>query len=311
MRPLTSLERFFEQIFERPATRLFRPRLQPVQLQRRIERAMETERMSGADRTLVPNRFRVHLNPEDLEAFGELTGTLATDLAEGALSFARAHRYTLVDRPRVDLVADPGVAKGEIRVDPRFAERQAGVRSAAAPRANAWSPRAARDPGADGEAADASPRDPDASPRDAEDSGGTNGEDSAGGADRADGENGFDPADPPFISQTMVFAAPVVDSPAARLRELRPNGTEREITLDGAPLTIGRASDNGLVINDSRVSRHHARLQARRGTLIFKDLESTNGSRINGTRVAEVALGEGDRIEIGDTVLVVESVSGR
>src|SRR5919205_2227023 len=125
---LTNIERFFEQLFERPTARLFRPRLQPVQLQRRIERAMETDRMSGADRTLVPNRFRVHLNPEDLDRFGELTTTLATDLAEGALAFARTHRYTLVDRPRVDLVADPAVPKGEIRVGARFAERQSVLR---------------------------------------------------------------------------------------------------------------------------------------------------------------------------------------
>jgi FHA domain-containing protein len=291
MRPLTSLERFFEQLFERPAARLFKPRLQPVQLQRRIERAMETERLSGADRTLVPNRFRVHLFPEDLEAFGELTSTLATDLAEGALAFARAHQYTVLDRPRVDLVADPAVPKGEIRVAARFAERQASSRPGGAAAVNEPRARPRGESGADGEAPAALP--------------------SEGDDRKAAAEEGFDPADPRFISQTMVFAAPIVDSPAARLRELRPNGTEREITLDGAPLTIGRAGDNGLVIHDSRVSRHHARLQARRGTLVFTDLESTNGSRVNGSRVAEVALGEGDRIEIGDTVLVVESVSGR
>jgi FHA domain-containing protein len=290
MRPLTSLERFFEQLFERPAARLFKPRLQPVQLQRRIERAMETERLSGADRTLVPNRFRVHLFPDDLEAFGELTSTLATDLAEGALAFARAHQYTVLDRPRVDLVADPAVPKGEIQVAARFAERQPSGRPGAAA-VNQPTARPRGEPGGDGDGRPA--------PR-------SDGDDRKGAA-----EEGLDPADPRFISQTMVFAAPIVDSPAARLRELRPNGTQREITLDGAPLTIGRASDNGLVINDSRVSRHHARLQARRGTLVFTDLESTNGSRVNGSRVAEVALGEGDRIEIGDTVLVVESVSGR
>src|SRR2546423_6533291 len=147
MRPLTSLERFFEQLFERPAARLFHPRLQPVQLQRRIERAMETDRMSGADRTLVPNRFRVHLNPEDLDEFGELTGTLATDLAEGALAFARTHRYTLVDRPRVDLVADRGVGKGEIRVQARFAERESG-RVGGGPAA-AEAPSEGRDPTTD------------------------------------------------------------------------------------------------------------------------------------------------------------------
>jgi hypothetical protein len=280
MRPLTSLERFFERLFERPAARLFRPRLQPVQLQRRIERAMETERLSGADRTLVPNRFRVHLHPEDLEAFGDLSTTLATDLAEGALAFARTHQYTVLDRPRVDLVADPAVEKGEIRVAARFAERQAAARVGGPPAAERQAPGDVG-PGADGN------------------------EPEPGSSERVD------PADPRFISQTMVFSAPIIDSPAARLRELRPNGTQREITLDGAPLTIGRASDNGLVINDSRVSRHHARLQARRGTLVFTDLESTNGSRVNGSRVAEVALGEGDQIEIGDTVLVVESVTGR
>jgi pSer/pThr/pTyr-binding forkhead associated (FHA) protein len=107
----------------------------------------------------------------------------------------------------------------------------------------------------------------------------------------------------------MVFQVPVVEGPVARLREIRPDGTQREIEVDGALLTIGRGSDNGLVIHDSRISRHHARLQARRGTLVLTDLGSTNGSRVNGERVDEVVLGEGDTIELGDTVLVVESVS--
>lgn len=64
------------------------------------------------------------------------------------------------------------------------------------------------------------------------------------------------------------------------------------------------------MLEDSRVSRHHGRLNARRGTLVYSDLGSTNGSRVNGVRVSEVVLGEGDRIEIGDTVLVVEALAG-
>src|SRR6478609_511036 len=107
MPPLTAIERFFERLFERPSARLFRARLQPIQLQRRIERAMEGERLTTSDRTLVPNRYVVHIHPDDLADFGDMSGTLATELADGALSFARAHRYTVVDRPRVDLVADP------------------------------------------------------------------------------------------------------------------------------------------------------------------------------------------------------------
>ncbi|MFL5680093.1 MAG: FhaA domain-containing protein [Chloroflexota bacterium] len=291
MRPLAAVERFFEQLFERPTARLFRPRLQPIQLQRRIERAMENERMSAADRILVPNRFRVQLHPEDLESFGELTATLATDLAEGALAFARRHRYAVIDRPRVDLVADPNVGRGEIRVDARFADK-ARTASAAPPVAPAAAVPGAPPPVAPNPADDAQVS---ASPATAE---------------PPATDEPFDPSDPRFVSQTMVFKVPIVDAPVARLRELRPNGTEREVTVDGAPVSIGRATDNTLVIHDSQVSRHHARLQARGGTLVFTDLASTNGSRVNGSRVAEVVLGEGDRIEIGGTVLVVESVPG-
>jgi len=111
MPPLAAIERFFERLFERPSARLFRTRLQPVQLQRRIERAMEAERLSSNDRTLAPNRFTVHLHPTDLEAFGDMTGSLASELADGALVFARSRRYTLVDRPRVDLLADTTVTE--------------------------------------------------------------------------------------------------------------------------------------------------------------------------------------------------------
>ena len=78
-------------------------------------------------------------------------------------------------------------------------------------------------------------------------------------------------------------------------------------TVDGRPLTIGRAPDNGLVLFDGRVSRHHARLYGRRGALLLADLGSTNGSWVNDRKVEEMALGEGDRIRVGDTILVVES----
>ena len=80
--------------------------------------------------------------------------------------------------------------------------------------------------------------------------------------------------------------------------------------LDGGPVTIGRATDNALVLRDARVSRYHGRLQARSGALVYSDLGSTNGSRVNGIEVDEVVLGAGDRIEVGDTVLVVESAPG-
>ena len=254
MRPLAALERMIERLVERSSARIFRTQIQPLQVQRRVERAMETQRRSVAGRTMVPNRFTVRLNPDDLAALEPIATTLVSDLADAALTFARTHRYALVDRPRVALVPNRAIAVGDIQVDAQF-----------------------QDAGADASA----------------------------GVSGAEGANG-----PAVVSdRTMVFSIPQPDAPVAILRELRPDGSEREVSLDGRPLTIGRATDNGLVIQDSRVSRHHARLQARRGTLVLSDLGSTNGSRVNGVTVQEVVLGPGDRIQLGDTVLVVDTVS--
>jgi hypothetical protein len=254
MPPFAAIERFFERLFERPSARLFRARLQPVQLQRRIERAMESERLATADRTLVPNRFVVHLNPDDLEGFGDMTASLASELADGALVFARARRYTLVDRPRVTLFADPGVERADIRVTARFADPIAGSNGPASPIETS---------------AEAAPS-------------------------------------LAIHGDTMVFTVPRPTAPAARLRVIERGGAEEVHEFDGSALTIGRAADNDLVLQDSRVSRHHARIAGRRGTLVYADLGSTNGSRVNGVQVGELVLGAGDRIELGDTVIMVE-----
>jgi hypothetical protein len=249
--------------------------LQPLQLQRRIERAMESERLATADRTLVPNRFVVHLNPGDLEGFGDMTESLASELADGALVFARARRYTLVDRPRVALLADPSVERTDIRVVARFADPIAGHDRATS--------ESSPDPATDRRAAAS-----------------TAGLRSAGAHPRVEGGNVAVHGD------TMVFTVPRPSAPAARLRVIDRDGHEQVHEFDGSGLTLGRAADNDLVVADSRVSRHHARITGRRGTLVYADLGSTNGSRVNGVQVGELVLGAGDRIEIGDTVIVVE-----
>ena len=48
------------------------------------------------------------------------------------------------------------------------------------------------------------------------------------------------------------------------------------------PVTIGREEDNHLRLNDVRVSRFHAKVQEDGGKIILTDLESTNGTRVNG-----------------------------
>lgn len=76
--------------------------------------------------------------------------------------------------------------------------------------------------------------------------------------------------------------------------------TGQQFAIPAAGLTVGRAPDCGLVINDSRVSRQHARLTVEAGRLMIYDLNSTNGTHVNGQLVQQQPLNPGDVIKIGD-----------
>src|SRR5437667_893964 len=73
------------------------------------------------------------------------------------------------------------------------------------------------------------------------------------------------------------------------------------------PVTIGREEGNGLRLNDERVSRFHAKVQQDSGDIILTDLESTNGTRVNGTVVQIRRLRFGDRVCVGRSLLLFGS----
>jgi pSer/pThr/pTyr-binding forkhead associated (FHA) protein len=75
------------------------------------------------------------------------------------------------------------------------------------------------------------------------------------------------------------------------------SGTAHELTEE--LITIGRAPDNAIVIDDPSVSSRHAQLELSGETYRLKDLESTNGTRVNGIPVTETALRFDDRIRFG------------
>ena len=70
------------------------------------------------------------------------------------------------------------------------------------------------------------------------------------------------------------------------------------------PVTIGREEGNVLRLNDERVSRYHAKIQHDEGDTILTDLDSTNGTRVNGSTVQIRRLRAGDQLSIGRTMLL-------
>ena len=76
----------------------------------------------------------------------------------------------------------------------------------------------------------------------------------------------------------------------------------------GREIVIGRSSDLDMVLVEDMVSRRHARIDTTSGRIIIQDLGSTNGTFVNGEKVREMALKEGDRILIGTSIIKMVSV---
>jgi FHA domain-containing protein len=114
-------------------------------------------------------------------------------------------------------------------------------------------------------------------------------------------------AEAPMAENTVVLARPGHAAPEpnaasrAYLVVQTDGGTAARFDLGGALIAIGRATDNDVILDDPQVSRHHCQLKVQHGAYGFVDLQSRNGSTVNGQVVEEIALADGDRIRIGNT----------
>jgi pSer/pThr/pTyr-binding forkhead associated (FHA) protein len=107
------------------------------------------------------------------------------------------------------------------------------------------------------------------------------------------------------------FRSPFATEPArpeaitsAALQVVRP-GQPVEVVEVGDGATLGRGRDCDVVFDDSTVSKSHARLRLEAGAATIEDLDSTNGTLLNGSRVAGMAaLRRGDRIDLGANQIV-------
>ncbi len=77
----------------------------------------------------------------------------------------------------------------------------------------------------------------------------------------------------------------------------------KKITLIKDVTRVGKREDNDFVISDTTVSRNHLEITYKDDAFLLRDLDSTNGTFINGTRVKEAYLAPGDLIKIGNSTL--------
>ena len=243
------VEAFVSRVIEGWSARLFGAKLQPVQIAKRVIRAMEAHQTISLSKTFVPNSYVVSLGPTDYAQFEQYRRSLERDLAEAVLGAARERSYTLLAYPSVEIERDDGLPPGDIRVSCAMVD-------------------------ASGEEVE-----PDAKTLGAVESGHTM----------------------VLDREKLLKERPRAPKASLQQKEAPP------VSLGPDPVLIGRDPQNDVVLDDRRVSRKHAEIRLRLGRYTLYDLQSTNGTYVNGRRVAEKVLENGDKVSIGGLEIVFRS----
>ncbi len=119
--------------------------------------------------------------------------------------------------------------------------------------------------------------------------------------ERADAARVVLDEDPDVVSGSLAIES-VVDERAQALALERPDGTRVQL-VDG--LTLGRSDDNAVKLRDARASRQHARIIADGSGWTVEDLNSSNGTFVDGAQVRRSRLDRGQTLTIGDTPLKI------
>ncbi len=127
-------------------------------------------------------------------------------------------------------------------------------------------------------------------------------------------------AAPPPVEKSDTTPTPIVVPPpplpvAVSLDFVAESDQHISFTLDKPTLTIGRASDNDIVVtspirNADTVSQHHARLRRDQDGYVVRNIGSKNGLAVNGRQTLENLLQDGDRLQFGEAEAIFHQSAG-
>lgn len=272
------VQRAFEGVFGRT----FKGFAQPVELAQKLVKEMDEGKVESLSRTYAPNRYIVYLCRRDREHFRAQEASLTGELESHLLQHARSQKYALIGPPEVVISSDDDLKLGffGIRAEP---VNPAGPLRSQAERAN---PRADRRAAASPPPLLASPPPLTAPP--------------SGSPPPSAGR-----ADPQ--STQGISAAQARDLRLARRSLVLGEGIGRREFQQGR-VVVGRTRDADYPVDDPNVSRRHAVLYWEGDQLFVKDLESTNGTYVNGRPVTAGQLVDGDLLTVGNSEISVRVV---
>jgi len=263
---MDKFEGMMEGAVEKPFT-LFKKRVEPAEIEKRLEREMEGQRQLSLGKTYVPNRYEVYLHPDDYNSLAPFKAQYEKDWSTYVLNYARQRRFSFSSRPRVWLNSSEQVRKRHLTIKAFTIDPSQSVPVAAS---SQLPPETSAPEAAYGEAEGTAIMNV--------------------GAVALTGEQ-----------------AGVVARPEATLNVLNPKTPSSQFIRFNQDVTIGRGLDNNIVFHDDqRVSRRHAQIAFRYGQFLLYDLNSTNGTMINGQPVTQIVLSPGDKISLGGLEMIFQ-----
>src|SRR5579884_2363953 len=122
--PLSKFEAFMQRVVEGPFAFLFPSKLQPAEVARKLERAMEDNSLlQGEGRRLAPDVYDIYLSIKDHQQMTPIESTLKRDWQEHLVQFARQHHYTLRTDPLFRLHAKRDLRPGAVRIEAQLRDR--------------------------------------------------------------------------------------------------------------------------------------------------------------------------------------------
>ncbi|MFZ4515349.1 MAG: FhaA domain-containing protein [Acidimicrobiia bacterium] len=123
---LREFESRLERLVEGTFSKAFRSELQPVELGRKVVRAMDDERSLGVRGTVAPNHIEIRISADDAERFARFGDALARELAEVAREHAREEGYHFLGPVVILLTQDANVRLGQCAIDASIAQGPGG-----------------------------------------------------------------------------------------------------------------------------------------------------------------------------------------
>ena len=122
MNRLDKFENFFERVMEESVGRIFRSPIQPAEIGRRLERAMESNQVVSVEGIIVPNDYRVEMNPQDMVIFADFVPALCRQMETWLAELAESRGYEFIDRVQVQIKGDDEVNRRQIYVQSEIRE---------------------------------------------------------------------------------------------------------------------------------------------------------------------------------------------